>query len=71
MRTYTINACFINRQTGINETKTVEARTVAACGGWYFFETEYNGESLISDHGTQRKSSLIADSKLFYIDFIV
>lgn len=71
MKTYPIAARFVDKTTGVNKTIPVEAKTIQANGGWWFFEVEHDGETLFSDHGTKSKQSLINYSHNDVVEFIL
>ena len=71
MKTYPIAARFLNKTTGVNKTIPVEAKTIQANGGWWFFEVEHDGETLFSDHGEKTKSGLLETAANDVLEFIV
>jgi hypothetical protein len=71
MKTYPISARIINRTTGINKTIPVVAKTIQANGGWWFFEIEYDGDTVFSDHGEQTKSGLLETASNDVMEFVL
>ena len=71
MKTYPIAARFVNRKTGINKTIPVEAQIIRANGGWWFFEVEYDGDTVFSNHGEQTKSGLLETAANDVLEFIL
>lgn len=71
MKTYPIAARFVDKTTGVNKTIPVEAKTIQANGGWWFFEVRHNGETLFSEHGEKTKSGLLETASNDVLEFVL